>query len=148
MHGLYNLKEMLCKELEEYGERGELNSSSLDVIDKLAHAAKNIDKIIMCKEDETMGGSFDGGSYDMGSYDGGASNGGSYRSMSQGNMYRSSYNDYSSRRGRDSMGRYASRRGYSRADDMAQQLRTLAGQATDDRTRQELQRLADQMGQG
>lgn len=136
MHALYNLKDMLCKELEEYGEMGELTAGSLEIVDKLAHAVKNLDKIIMAKEDE-MGGSYNDGyrSYDDRSYDG------SYRGRG--------YDDgYSSRRGRDRMGRYTSRRGYSRADDMAQQLKNLAGQATDDRTRQELQRLADQMGQG
>ena len=61
-------------------------------------------------------------------------------------MYRASYNDYSSRRGRDSMGRYTSR-GYSRSEDMAQQLKTLADQAPDEKTKQELHRMAAQMEQ-
>lgn len=53
MHDLYALKDMLCKELEEYGAKGELTADSLDVIDKLAHAAKNLDKIIKsCDENE------------------------------------------------------------------------------------------------
>ena len=42
MHELYELKEMLCKELEEYGKKGELTSGSLDVVDKLAHTIKNM----------------------------------------------------------------------------------------------------------
>ena len=57
MHALYDLKEMLCKELEEYGKKGDISAGSLDIIDKLAHAAKNVDKLI---------DSYDGGSY----YDG------------------------------------------------------------------------------
>ena len=46
MHELTKLKEMLCDELKEYGDKGELTAGSLDVVDKLAHAVKNLDKII------------------------------------------------------------------------------------------------------
>ena len=46
MHKLYELKELLCEELEKYGDKRELSAGSLDVIDKLAHAAKNVDKLI------------------------------------------------------------------------------------------------------
>ena len=46
MHGIYKLREMLCKELEEYGNRTSLDTSALDVVDKLAHAIKNIDKVM------------------------------------------------------------------------------------------------------
>lgn len=46
MHELYELKEMLCKELREYGSKGELTAGALDTIDKLAHAAKNVAKLI------------------------------------------------------------------------------------------------------
>lgn len=53
MHELEELKEMLFRELEEYGTKGNLSSGTLDVVDKLAHTIKNLDKII------------DGGSYDM-----------------------------------------------------------------------------------
>lgn len=45
MKELYELKEKLCDELKEYGKK-ELSAGSLDVIDKLAHSVKNIDKII------------------------------------------------------------------------------------------------------
>ena len=119
---------------------GGLSAGTLDIVDKLAHAIKNLDRVIMVKEEE-MEGSFDGGSYE-GSYDEG-----SYRGSYRGGSSRNSYEDYSNRRGRDRMGRYTSRRGYSRAEDMAQQLKNLADQAPDDRTRKDLQRLADQMEQ-
>ena len=52
MHELYELKDMLCKELEEIGGKGELTAGSLETVDTLAHALKNIDKIIESKEDE------------------------------------------------------------------------------------------------
>ena len=47
MHKLHELKETLCKELEEYAKRGSnLDIQSLSTIDTLAHAIKNIEKII------------------------------------------------------------------------------------------------------
>lgn len=55
MHKLYDLKDMLCKELEEYANKTTLDLNTLDVIDKLAHAIKNICKIIDWNEqDENM----------------------------------------------------------------------------------------------
>lgn len=45
MHKIYELKEKLCDELEEYGEK-KLDAGTLDVVDKLAHTIKNLDKII------------------------------------------------------------------------------------------------------
>jgi len=52
MHALYDLKEMLCSELEEYGKKGELSAGSLDIVDKLTHTIKNLDKIIENYGDE------------------------------------------------------------------------------------------------
>jgi len=107
---LMKLKKMLCKELEEYGSSGtKLSAGTLDVVDKLAHACKNVCKIIESDEGEEYSRSYRrsyadgmGGSYDDGmrSYDDGMSRRGSYRR-------------------RDSMGRY-SRDGYSRAGDNAE----------------------------
>ena len=45
MDAIYELKEKLCDELEEYGDK-KLDAGSLEVIDKLAHTIKNLDKII------------------------------------------------------------------------------------------------------
>lgn len=45
MNELYELREKLCDELKNYGKK-EMSAGSLDVVDKLAHAIKNIDKII------------------------------------------------------------------------------------------------------
>ena len=52
MHKLYDLKDMLCEELEEYGAKDKLDVGSLDVVDKLAHAIKNIDKILEAGDEE------------------------------------------------------------------------------------------------
>ena len=55
MHKLHELKETLCKELEEYAKRGSnLDLQSLNTIDTLAHAIKNIDKIIGANDYSNM----------------------------------------------------------------------------------------------
>lgn len=144
MHAIYELKDKLCKELEGYGERGELSASILDTVDKLAHAIKNLDKIIEIYEMEEEG-SYNDGSYEGGSY---------RRSYDMGGDYRRSYDDGSYRRGRgrnarrDSRGRYSSEGGYSRAsEDMVMQLREMMEEAPDQQTRQEIQRLIKKMEQ-
>ena len=124
MHDLYNLKEMLCKELSDYGKDGGLTLSSLSTIDTLAHAAKNVDKLIESAEKEEY--SRRGGSY----RDGGYSNGGYY--YDDGNSYR---------RGRDRMGRFVSRD----SSEMARRLREMSEEAPDENTRREIQRLAERM---
>lgn len=45
MKELHELRERLCAELKEYGKK-EMSAGSLDVIDKLTHAIKNLDKIL------------------------------------------------------------------------------------------------------
>ena len=46
MHkSMEKLKDMLCEELEEYAEKGELSAGSLEVIHKLTDTIKNLDKI-------------------------------------------------------------------------------------------------------
>ena len=45
MKELHELRERLCDELKEYGKK-DLSAGSLDVVDKLTHTIKNLDKII------------------------------------------------------------------------------------------------------
>lgn len=45
MKELYELKDKLCDELKEYGKK-DMSAGSLDVVDKLTHAIKNLDKVI------------------------------------------------------------------------------------------------------
>lgn len=126
MHELYELKEKLCDELKEYGAKNDMSAGSLEVVDKLAHAIKNLDKIIEVYEDEGYSEN-DGRYYNAGmTYRGG---GRSYRGGS-----------YARGRGarRDSMGRY------SRAG-MADKLRELMDDAPDEKSREEIRRLADKM---
>ena len=141
MEELYKLKKMLCKELEEYGRKGEMSAGSLEIVDKLAHTIKNMDKIIETYEEEEGSsnyypmyrGSYRDGSYD-GSYEGrgGRSNrGGSYAQR------------------RDSRGRYSrySMDGYSRHGDTIEQLRDMMDEMPDEQTRSELQRIVSKMEQ-
>ena len=131
MHKLYELKDMLCEELEQYGKKGELTAGSLDVVDKLTHTIKNLDKIIEKYEEEDYSNAM-GGSYARGGQGGNQSNA-----------------SYARGRGRnarrDSMGRYSSEGGYSRNDGMIMELRELMQDAPDDRTRQEFERFIQKM---
>ncbi len=159
MHELYELKEMLCKELEEYGRKGDLSAGSLEIVDKLAHALKNLDKIIETKEEESgeyssaggegsyRGGSYRGGrggSYRGGSYDDGMMTGGSYR---RGGSY--------ARGGRRGMvnnptgrNQYSREGGYSRAegdmDEIVEELRGMMGDLPEDKQR-EVQRFIEKV---
>lgn len=83
------LKELLCRELDEITEKGELSAGSLETVHKLTDSIKNIDKIMMLEEDGySQGGDWEArGMYGHHSYDEG------------GNSYRA--------RKRDSMGRYS-----------------------------------------
>ena len=99
MHELYELKEMLCKELKEYGKKDKLDMSSLEIVDKLSESMWRICRIIDRLE------------MDEPEYSNGYSGNNSYMHMP--NM------SYAAGRGagarRDSMGRYSSRNeGYSR----------------------------------
>lgn len=128
MKELYELKEMLCKELKEYGSKGEMTAGTLDVVDKLAHTVKNLDKIIEAYEEGESG-------YYPWAYDDG--------------MSRTRGRSYGMSGRRDSMGRYArdgryDNDGYSRHD-LSDKLRELMEEAPDERTRMEIKRLVDKM---
>jgi hypothetical protein len=100
MEYIEKIKKMLCRELEKFSMKTELNVTDLEKIHKLSDTIKNLDKIKMLEED--------GEGY-------------SEARMGRGGS-RYSYDDdmmYSERRGRgrnakrDSMGRYSSEGGYA-----------------------------------
>ena len=134
MHKLYKLKDALVKELEDYSDG--VTKANLDVIDKLAHAAKNVGKVIECCEDEE----YSNRGYSRG-------RGMSYRDegmdyVRPDGSYRDGGASYARGRGagakRDSMGRYS-------RSDMSEELRTLMDKAPDEHTREELRRIMDRM---
>lgn len=131
---MYELKDMLCEELEKITEQGELTPGSLDIVDKLTHSIKSIDTILAMDE---AGYSNDGRMYDdRRSY------GGSYDDRSyDGNSYARGRGRYARR---DSMGRYSrdgrsyDRRGYSRddaKDELMEHLEEMEKMAKDEETR-------------
>ena len=128
MHELYELKEKLCDELEEYGSK-EMTAGSLEVIDKLAHTIKNLGKIIEMYE-ESEGYSSRGGMPYEGNY------GGSYARGGRGGR--------GGRTGANQYGPYA-RGGYSRNDGMIAELRELMMEAPDERSKKEFQRFISKM---
>ena len=132
MHELYNLKEMLCEELSNYGRSKELSPSSLEMIDTLAHACKNVCKIIESKDEEmySMDGSYRGNSY----Y-------GNNRYSRDGYYYDDG--GMSGRRGRAMNGRFVSRD----ASEMARKLREMMEEAPDEASKRDIQRLAEKMEQ-
>ena len=128
MQELYDLKDMLCKELKEYGTKGEMSAGSLDVVDKLTHALKNLDKVIAAYEEDE----YSNRAYPMG---------GSYRYSRDGDSYRGG----SYARKRDSMGRYSSD-GYSRHGGMANEIRELMEDAPEN-IKRDLQRVLEKIEQ-
>lgn len=84
MHKIKELKETIIEHLEEYADKGINSLNDLKEIDVLAHAGKNLGKIIEMCEEEESGSSF-------------ANAPGGYRGA-----YRGSY-----RRRRNRMGRYS-----------------------------------------
>jgi len=143
---LYELKEKLVKELGEYGGQ-EMSTGSLEVIDKLAHAVKNICKIIEAYEEEEYsqyGGGGSGGRY---SYDNGNQGGnGSYR----GGRYSRNMGGGSYARGRgqnarrDSMGRYS--RG-GNTESMVAELEDMMQDAPNEQIKKQIQQLVQRIEQ-
>lgn len=76
MNDLNKLKEMLVKELEAFGKNGSLSKTSLDTIDKLAHATKNVAKVIECCEQDNYSNAMNRYSSEGRSYDNGYSRSG------------------------------------------------------------------------
>ena len=119
MEYMHDLKDKLCKELEEIARKPEMSAGDLEAVRKLTDTIKNLDKIEMLED----GGYSRDGDWEMegrGSYEHGAS----YRG-----------------RKRDSMGRYSrdgrygpTTRMYSRAeakDDMMAKLEDMMGSASE-----------------
>lgn len=120
----YELKEMLCRELEEITRKGELTAGSLDTVDKLTHAIKSISTIIAMEEadgESEMYPFWGGRAYQGG---GGSNQRGGGRSNQR----------------RDSRGRYSreNRGGYSSddaRDEMISELREIMQDAPDEHTK-------------
>lgn len=139
MHGIYNLEEMLCDELEKIGEKDELTAGSLETADKLSHALKNVQKIIDYYE--SMGDDEKG--YSRRDGDGMWTADGYYR----GGSYARNGRGRGRNAKRDSMGRYSSR-GYSRAEGhekMVMELRELMADAPNEDIKRRMKDLVSEI---
>lgn len=121
MHELYELKETLCDELKEYGKKPQMNAGDLEVVDKLTHTIKNLDKIIEKYDEEYSN----------------ARGMGRGQNARRDSMGRYSRENYSNRR--------YSRRGYSNDDNMISELRELMEEAPDNKTRMEFEKFINKI---
>lgn len=121
---LESLRDTLCGELEKVAKKEEINLSDLDVIDKLTHSIKNLDKVMLGNEMIEEYG------YDFPSYSGArrgrdGDSDGRYNEGSRRGRSRDNY-DYSGRsyensyerdgRSRDRSYEYSGNHGYSGHD--------------------------------
>ena len=119
MEYMYELKEKLCKELDEIARKPEMGAGDLEIIHKLTDTIKNLDKIGMLEDGYSQAGDWE--------IEG--------RAYNRGNSY--------ARRKRDSMGRYSrdgramryrDDRMYSRAEakeDIMDQIEDMMGDANE-----------------
>lgn len=106
---MYDLKEMLCQDLEQYSKKGSLTRNDLDTVHMITDTIKNVDKITMMEEE---GYSYGGGNWNAnGSYCSG--------SMSDGRYSGRRRNNYVGENGNTNSGRRYMRNNYSNdSDDM------------------------------
>ena len=123
MHNTEQIREMLCKELDSYADK-KLDGGVLEVVDKLAHAIKNLDRII-----ENKGG-YSGRAYERDS-----------RGRFSGDTQNGYSMDYNDRYSRDDM-----QNGYSMnpMHNIKRELTEIMNTA-DGRTKQNLQRIISEM---
>ena len=141
MQTYYDIKKMLCKELDEARDKGRIaDINDLKTIDMLTHSLKSISTIIAMEESGYEGKSghypmpafmYGNRSFDDQSYDD--------RSMAQrrnamGQFSRDDYDSYSMRRSRD--------------NGMAEELRMLMDRAKDEETRMKFKRFIMDLEEG
>lgn len=134
MEYMYELKEKLCRELEEVARKPEMGAGDLELIHKLTDTIKNIDKIDALEDD---GYSRDG-DWEMEGRGNYSRNGGAYN---RGSSYA---------RRRDSRGRYTSDRRYSRDDaktHMMEQMEQMMNGTQNEREREIIRRAMEQLEQ-
>ena len=135
MKAMEDLREMLCKELEEITMKGGLTAGDLDAVDKLTHSIKSIDTIMAMEGSESYSNS---GYMHDGYYDGGNYNR-NYSARGRGSYAR-----------RDSRGRYMENSRMYRDSGktrMVQMLHEMMEDAPDEKTRRAIDTAISQMEQ-
>lgn len=124
---MYELRNMLCDELDELARKGDLGAGDLEIAHKLTDTIKNIDKIEMMEDDGY-------------SRDGDYSRGGDWQADMRGTYGRGS--SYARR------GTHYVRGHYSRADSMEhlrEQINDMMRETDDDRVKEALRRAVSLM---
>lgn len=137
MEYLYDLKEKLCKELEEYAQKSNMNAGDLEMVHKLTDTIKNVDKICALEED---GGYSEAGDYEGASYG---------RGSSYANRGKHYVRGHYSRDGRGGYSRDGRMGGYSRHDSkeaMMEQAQEMMDNATTERERDAIRRFMSELG--
>lgn len=127
MHKLYDLKEKLIQEMEQYANKNNLSRDDVMSVKYLSSAVDHLCNIIEGAEEEYSNAA--GDSYRMSYARGGRNN-----SYARGGNVR-----------RDSMGRYSRERGYSMEDDFRSELEELMREAPNEQIKMKLQRLVSEM---
>ena len=128
---MYELRNMLCDELDELARKGDLGAGDLEIAHKLTDTIKNIDKIGMMEDDDYS---------ERYSRDGDYSRGGDWQADMRGTYGRGS--SYARR------GTHYVRGRYSRADSMEhlrEQINDMMRETDDDRVKEALRRAASLM---
>ena len=128
MEYMHELKEKLCKELDEIARKGEMGPGDLEIVHKLTDTIKNLDKIEMLEDGYSQTGDWE--------IEG--------RAYNRGNSY--------ARRKHDSMGRYSRDwrpdRMYARdgsKDRMMEHLEDMMREAGSEKEREAIRRCMDQL---
>lgn len=113
---LYDIRDMLCDEMDEIARKGDLNIGDLDILHKLTSTIKNLYKIEMFEADDGYSADGDWSADIHGTYGGGRS----YRG-----------------RKRDSMGRYSRTNEH---EHMREKLRGMMRDTDDEKVKEALRR--------
>lgn len=124
MKSLETIRDMLCYELDDIAEKNEMSAGMLDTVDKIAHAIKNIDKVMESEGGYSNSYTRNGGDYSR--------DGEWYAMGNRGNSYR-----------RDSMGRYSRR--YSRHGDISERLEEMMNEAESEKEKDALRKAISMM---
>lgn len=140
MEDMHKLKELLCRELDEFARRDSIESYDLDTIHKLTDTIKNLDKIEMLEDGHSGARGMRRGEPRMYSREGSYSQDGGY-------SYEDSFGDndgYS----QANRGKHYVRGHYSREDGRGQMMNQLEGmmsQAGSEQDREAIRRCMEQL---
>lgn len=126
MKAMYELRDMLCKELDELVRKGELGTGDLEIAHKLTDTIKNLDKIERLEDDDGYSSRY--------------SRDGNWEADMRGTYGRG--NSYARRGSHYVRGHYSRTDGIER---MREQLDRMMGETDDERVKDALRRAASMM---